>query len=93
MPCDIAALNIVNWNGNVSLTCSRVLRGGYWVGGSFPLFAPQWVQERLSSYDLVMECLSDYAGQYGGPPDKKKTVHLKIGTTYIGTCPWGNTRK
>jgi hypothetical protein len=86
-PCDVASLAIRDSTNSTHLTCDHQRRGE-----DLPDDVPDSVRDRLASYDLVMEVVSGYDGQYydgDGVLAKKadEKVKLTIDTSYIGHCP------
>ena len=86
-PCDVSTLALTDKVSKVSLHCDHSL-----VDEPVPAVAkmPARIAENLSTYDLVMELLSDGAtatDEQWKMPSSEKVVKLTVTATYFGFCP------
>ncbi|WP_157237808.1 hypothetical protein [Desulfobacter curvatus] len=82
IPCDVYSLVVSEAISNKSLDCSKKLRKE-----PFPANAPNHLKNYFSTYDLILEAVSEY--KTSDPAPLKNVASLSIETSSIWTCPLG----
>src|ERR1051326_3886721 len=91
IPCDVETLSLMDKRTGTGVSCRHKSTG------ELPdPAAPQRIQDLLTTYDLVLECLADY-NIYDRSMDRveeqrernqPKCLKLEISRTHFGNCPF-----
>lgn len=90
IPCDVDSLELMNTVTGTGVTCNRKM-----TVEPADVSAPARIQNLLSQYDLVLECLADYKvydsamerAEERAEKNQPKALKLKVSRKHFGTCP------